>query len=62
MPLSDVKIKGFKPASRSYKAFDGGGLYLEVTPSGSKLWRYKYRFNGKSKKLALGQYPDISLA
>ncbi len=39
----------------------GGGLYLEVTPTGGKLWRYKYRFNGKEKLLAIGKYPDVSL-
>jgi integrase len=41
--------------------FDGGGLYLLVTPSGGKLWRFKYRFNNKEKKLAFGSYPEISL-
>jgi len=42
--------------------FDGGGLFLLVTPSGGKLWHFKYRFNGKEKKLSLGTYPEISLA
>ena len=42
--------------------FDGGGLYLEVATTGSKLWRFKYRFNSKEKLLALGTYPDVSLA
>ena len=47
---------------KNYKMFDGGGLYLEVTAKGSKLWRYKYRFLGKQKKLSIGSYPTISLA
>jgi len=41
--------------------FDGGGLYLVIEPSGSKLWRMKYRFNGKEKLLSFGKYPDVSL-
>jgi hypothetical protein len=41
--------------------FDGSGLYLEISPSGGKLWRLKYRFVGKEKRLALGKYPEISL-
>ncbi|MDL1965672.1 MAG: tyrosine-type recombinase/integrase [Candidatus Desulfofervidus auxilii] len=60
--LTDTKIRNLKPKEKSYKVFDGGGLYLEVTPSGSKLWRYKYRYQGKSKTLALGKYPIVSLA
>ncbi len=42
--------------------FDGGGLYLLVTPSGHKLWRFKYRYDGKSKTMAFGTYPEISLS
>ena len=41
--------------------FDGGGLYLEIRPNGSKWWRLKYRFGGKEKRLSLGVYPDVSL-
>ena len=41
------------------QAFDSGGLYLEVSPGGGKLWRWKYRFGGKEKRLALGVYPDV---
>lgn len=62
MRLSDVAIKGTKPGTRTFRLSDGAGLYLEVTPQGSKLWRYRYRFNGKQKTLALGVYPDVSLA
>jgi integrase len=46
---------------KSISLFDGGGLYLLITPSGGKLWRFKYRFNKKEKKLAFGSYPEISL-
>jgi hypothetical protein len=48
--------------NKTYKLFDGGGLYLEVTPTGSKLWRLKYRFLNTEKKLCIGEYPTISLA
>ena len=60
--MTDVNIKKLKPEPRTRKVSDGGGLYLEITPSGVKLWRYAYRFEGKQKLLALGKYPDISLA
>ncbi len=61
-PLSEVKIRTAKPRKNPYKLFDGGGLFLLVTPSGGKLWHFKYRFDKKEKKLALGTYPEISLA
>ena len=60
-PLSEVKIRTTKPGKNPYKLFDGGGLFLLVTPSGGKLWNFKYRFDNKEKKLALGPYPEISL-
>ncbi|MEQ6969963.1 Arm DNA-binding domain-containing protein [Pectobacterium polaris] len=47
MPLTDAKIRSTKPTSKPIKLADGGGLYLEVRPSGSKLWRYRYRIAGK---------------
>lgn len=62
MPLTDVAIKKAKPNTKPVRMFDGGGLYLEVSPAGGKLWRLKYRFDGKEKRLALGAYPEISLA
>ena len=62
MPLTDVAIRALKPKERAYRVFDGGGLYLEVAPSGSRLWRLKYRFLGKEKRLAFGAYPDVPLA
>jgi integrase len=62
MPLSDVSIRRARPADKPLRLFDGGGLYLEISPTGSKLWRWKYRFAGKEKRLALGVYPETSLA
>ena len=61
MPLTDIKIRTVKPASKPLKLSDGGGLFLFVTPSGGKWWRLKYRFGGKEKLLSLGVYPEISL-
>ena len=62
MPLSDVKIRNAKPSGKQVKLYDMDGLYLLVTPQGGKYWRFKYRFNGKERLLALGTYPEISLA
>ena len=59
--LTDVKIRAAKPAEKPIRLVDGGGLYLEVSPAGGKLWRWKFRFAGKEKRLSLGQYPDVSL-
>lgn len=61
VPLSDMKIQKVKSKSKNMTLFDGGGLFLMITPTGGKLWRFKYRFNGKEKLLALGSYPEISL-
>lgn len=60
--LKEVSVRGAKPKEKPYKLFDGGGLYLDVQPSGSKYWRMKYRFAGKEKRLALGVYPTVTLA
>lgn len=62
MALSDAAIRNAKPGDKAVRLFDGGGLYLEVSPVGGKLWRWKYRFDGKEKRLALGTYPDVSLS
>jgi integrase len=62
MALRDAKIRGVKLPAKQIKMFDGDGLFLLVTPSGGKLWRFKYRFGGKEKLLTLGTYPEISLA
>ena len=61
MPLTDTAIRSAKPQSKAIKLFDGGGLYLEVAPSGGKWWRLKYRFAGKEKRISLGVYPAIGL-
>lgn len=62
MPLSDLSIRRAKPAERPQKLSDGRGLYLLVTPSGGRYWRFKYRHLGKEKLLALGVYPDVPLS
>ena len=62
MPLSDIAIRKAKPADKPLRLFDGYGLYLEVMPTGGKLWRWKYRHGGKEKRLALGAYPTVTLA
>src|SRR5271154_3856639 len=60
--LSDAKARNAKPRTKPYKLSDGEGLFLLVTPSGSKYWRLRYFFGGKEKLLALGVYPGIKLA
>lgn len=62
MPLTNVELRNLKPGSRAYKRADERGLYIEVRPGGSKLWRLKYRYAGKEKRLALGVYPEVGLA
>jgi integrase len=61
MPLSDIQVKTAKPAEKPLRLFDGGGMYLEISPTGGKLWRMKYRFEGKEKRLSFGIYPGVSL-
>ena len=61
MKLTDVNIKKAKPSDKTRKLFDGGGLYIQIESTGGKLWRYKYRFDGKEKRLTFGKYPDVSL-
>ncbi|HIG8364392.1 TPA: tyrosine-type recombinase/integrase [Klebsiella oxytoca] len=62
MALSDVKVRSAKPEAKAYKLTDGEGMVLLVHPNGSKYWRLRYRFGGKEKMLALGKYPEVSLA
>lgn len=62
MPLIDPKVKNAKSGDKAYKLADAHGLYLLVQPSGGKLWRYDYRFNGTRKTLAIGCYPIVGLA
>lgn len=61
MPLNDKQCKAASTQGKAKKIFDGGGMYLDVRPNGSKYWRLKYRFHGTEKLLALGVYPDVSL-
>src|SRR5262245_15691497 len=63
MPLDDLTIRNAKPAAKAFKLADEKGLFLLVNPlpAGSKLWRLKYRFAGKEKLLALGNYPQVTL-
>ena len=62
MALTDIKVRTAKPTDKQYKLTDGNGMHLLVHPNGSKYWRLQYRFGGKQKMLALGVYPDVSLA
>ena len=60
--LTDSQCRGFKPQAKGYKKFDGEGLYLWITPLGSKLWRLSFRWEGKEQTISWGPYPKISLA
>lgn len=62
MKLTARQVDTSKPKDKPYKLSDGGGLYLLVNPNGSRYWRLKYRIAGKEKLLALGVYPDVTLA
>ena len=62
MPLTNTAIRNTKPAVKPFRLSDSAGLYLEVSPSGGKLWRFKYRFDRKQKLFALGIYAAVSLA
>ena len=62
MALKELQIRNIRPTDKVTQCTDDRGLYLEVHPNGSKLWRYKYRYMGKQKRLALGRYPDVGLA
>jgi len=61
MPLSDMAIRKAKTREKAYKLYDELGLYLIVSPSGSRLWRMKFRHRGLEKKLSFGSYPEVSL-
>jgi Arm DNA-binding domain len=60
--LSDTAVRAIKPVDKPFKIHYRGGLFLMVNPNGSKLWRWRYRFDGKEKLMALGEYPVVSLA
>jgi integrase len=62
MPLTELAIKALKPKEKPYRVADGGGLCIEITPAGGKLWRWRYYHHGKAQMLALGKHPSVSLA
>lgn len=62
VPLSDSKIKSLKPQEKEYKVADGDGLYLHITPNGTKLWRIRYKLYGKLNTISIGKYPEVTLA
>lgn len=62
IPLVPEQIDNAKPKNKPYTLFDGSGMYLEIAPTGSKLWKMKASLNGKAVKLSFSKYPDISLA
>jgi DNA-binding TFAR19-related protein (PDSD5 family) len=62
MLLAQLTIKNAKPREKPYKLRDGSGLYLLVSPNGSKLWRLRYRFSDKQNMLSFGGFPEVSLA
>lgn len=61
MPLTNTAVRNARPNGKTVKLFDERGLYLEVSPTGGKWWRLKYRFAGKEKRVSLGVYPDVGL-
>ena len=61
MKLNDQIIQSAETRDKSYKLFDGQGLYIEISSKGSKFWRLKYRFEGKEKRISLGAYPEVSI-
>lgn len=61
MALTDTAIRAAKPKDKAFKLYDEAGLFIQVTPSGGKWWRFKYRFDDKEKLLSLGTYPEVSL-
>lgn len=61
MLLTTTKIQNTAPRKKAVRLFDGRGLYLEIAPTGSRWWRFKYRYGGKEKRISLGVYPDVGL-
>ena len=62
-PLSERQVKNAKPKDKPYKFADGGGLYIEIMPIGTKLWRMKFRqATGKESRLSFGKYPEVTIA
>ena len=61
MPLTETRLRALKTKDKPYKVADQRGLYIEVTPAGGKLWRFRYRIGKIEKKLAIGSYPEVRL-
>ncbi|MEW4468686.1 integrase arm-type DNA-binding domain-containing protein [Parasphingorhabdus sp. JC815] len=61
MTLTNTRIRSLRPRDKAYKVMDKDGLFLQITPSGGKLWRFRYRLSGMEKKLSIGRYPEVSL-
>ena len=60
IPLAETQVRNARPRDKAYKLFDGGGLYLEVFPSGTKSWKFKFQAqSGREGKLTFGPYPDV---
>jgi integrase len=62
MPLTDLALRKLKPKQKPYREFDGGGLYAQVMPTGTIIWRWKYRLGTKEQTYTIGKYPTVSLA
>ena len=62
MALNDTRIRTAKPQDKPYKVADGGGLHIEIRPTGAKLWRLRYRLAGKENVFAIGAFPEVGLA
>ena len=59
--LTNTQVKNLKPENKLYRVADSNGLTIEIAVSGSKIWRYRYRFNNKATMITLGHYPSVSL-
>ena len=59
--LTELKVKRAKPSDKDYKLADAGGLHLFVSAAGRKTWRWKYRFEGKEKRIVFGAWPEITM-
>nr|WP_170539178.1 DUF4102 domain-containing protein [Ruegeria arenilitoris] len=61
MPLTEAELAGIEPRTKRFRISDGGGLFIEISPTGSKTWKLAYRFNGKQRSSVLGVYPELGL-
>lgn len=62
MPLTDHKVRTAKPTSRPFKLYDSAGLFLLVSPTGAKTWRFRFKICGREKLLSFGAYPQVGLS